>query len=183
MLGSTTMFSPRLFQSCCSMVARAATARPAPSLTGSLARTLATRSGSDRRPDTGNIGDIVDRATIGFGSMPPIPPMEEDPLQGADQIWKKKSQEALRQAELVPPAHAYSGRSVEVESGKVADAIRNLEGILNRNKVRLRLRQTQRHEKRGEKLRRLKSERWRNQFAASVREKVQLVTKIRDRGA
>ncbi|KAF6765184.1 hypothetical protein DFP72DRAFT_840105 [Ephemerocybe angulata] len=105
--------------------------------------------------------------------MPPIPPMEEDPLQGADQIWKKKSQEALRQAELVPPAHAYSGlrfplgRSVEVESGKVADAIRNLEGILNRNKVRLRLRQTQRHEKRGEKLRRLKSERWRNQFAAS----------------
>ncbi|KAJ3540919.1 hypothetical protein NMY22_g4103 [Coprinellus aureogranulatus] len=119
-----------------------------------------------------------------------------------DKRWKEQSQNALLEAERQPPAHAYTGRSVHVSSGKVADAIRTLDNILNRNKVRYYLRQQQRHEKRGEKLRRLRSERWRKQFAnevchllpssplpiitpgsTQVRKKVQLVTKIRNRGA
>jgi hypothetical protein len=62
-----------------------------------------------------------------------------------------------------------SGRSVSVHSGKVAEAIRSLDGILGRNRFRYQLRLQERHEKRGEKLRRLRSERWRKQFAAEVR--------------
>lgn len=61
------------------------------------------------------------------------------------------------------------GRSVTVAKGRVADAIRQLDSILNKNKVRQTLRLAQRHEKRGEKRRRLESERWRKQFANEVR--------------
>ncbi|TEB35897.1 hypothetical protein FA13DRAFT_1787364 [Coprinellus micaceus] len=100
-----------------------------------------------------------------------------------DAMWKEQSKNALSEAERQPPAHAYSGRSVRVHPGRVGEAIRNLDLTLARNRVRYYLRLQQRHEKRGEKLRRLKSERWRKQFANEVRKKVQLVTKIRSRGA
>lgn len=51
----------------------------------------------------------------------------------------------------------------------VGDALRMLDGILSRNKVKYQLRMTERHEKKGYKRRRLASERWRNQFANEVR--------------
>ncbi|KAJ2916018.1 hypothetical protein MD484_g4382, partial [Candolleomyces efflorescens] len=102
---------------------------------------------------------------------------------GVEELWRIQSNDALEEAKRSPPAHAYSGRSVSVYPGKVAEAIRSLDTILGRNRFRYHLRLQERHEKRGEKLRRLRSERWRKQFAAEVRKKVQLVTKIRNRGA
>ncbi|KAG5643481.1 hypothetical protein DXG03_000869 [Asterophora parasitica] len=115
-------------------------------------------------------------------------------------IWQQKSDKAKKAVEEDPPAGAYSGRSVKVLGGNVADAYARLNSILQRNKVRAQLRRAERHEKKGEKRRRLESERWRRQFAhevrsfalgvcvyrafrKQVRKKVQLVTKIRNRGA
>jgi len=97
--------------------------------------------------------------------------------------WESKSSSAMTELALRPPVKAYSGRSVRVKDGNVADAYIRLQGILQRNKVRTQLSREQRHEKKGEKRRRLDSERWRRQFAHEVRNKVQLVTKIRNRGA
>ncbi|KXN82094.1 hypothetical protein AN958_03252 [Leucoagaricus sp. SymC.cos] len=76
----------------------------------------------------------------------------------------------------------YSGRTVTVTKN-LGDSLKILDGILSRNKVKVQLRLTERHEKKGCKRRRLASERWRNQFANEVRKKVQLVMKMRDRGA
>lgn len=93
------------------------------------------------------------------------------------------------------------GRSVKVYAGNVADAYNRLDKILKRNRVKRTLKLTERHEKKGVKRRRLKSERWRRRFAnevgwlrqisrrflitisQQVRNKVQLVAKIRRRGA
>ncbi|KAF9464675.1 hypothetical protein BDZ94DRAFT_1307667 [Collybia nuda] len=100
-----------------------------------------------------------------------------------EQIWRQKSAAARNAAAEHPPANAYSGRCVQVMDGNVGDAYQRLNQILSRNKVRAQLRRAERHEKKGEKRRRLSSERWRRQFAHEVRKKVQLVTKIRNRGA
>ncbi|KAI0273607.1 hypothetical protein BC834DRAFT_816254, partial [Gloeopeniophorella convolvens] len=75
------------------------------------------------------------------------------------------------------------GRSIEVKNGGVAEALNKLQFILSRNRVALELRLVVRHEKKGYKRRRLSSERWRKMFAHEVRKKVQLVNKIRARGA
>ncbi|KAF5391386.1 hypothetical protein D9757_001913 [Collybiopsis confluens] len=77
----------------------------------------------------------------------------------------------------------YYGRSVDVVDGDVGKAFKRLDSILTRNMVRRELRLTERHEKKGPKRRRLESERWRRLFAHEVRKSVQLVTKIRKRGA
>ncbi|KAI9509360.1 hypothetical protein F5148DRAFT_978358, partial [Russula earlei] len=76
-----------------------------------------------------------------------------------------------------------SGRSIEVRNGDVADALNRLQYALRRNRVLPELRLAARHEKKGYKRRRLNSERWRRRFAHEVRKKVQLVNKIRARGA
>jgi ribosomal protein S21 len=86
-------------------------------------------------------------------------------------------------AALTPPKGPYAGRSVEVKNGNVAEALGRLQYTLQRNRVQLELRLTARHEKKGYKRRRLSSERWRRRFAHEVRKKVQLVNKIRARGA
>ncbi|KAG6911508.1 hypothetical protein DXG01_014582 [Tephrocybe rancida] len=101
----------------------------------------------------------------------------------AEERWQKKSEEALRVLKDNPPANAYTGRSVSVKGGNIADAYGRLQSILTRNKVQAQLRRAERHEKKGVKRRRLSSERWRRQFAHEVRRKVQLVAKIRNRGA
>ncbi|KAF9069658.1 hypothetical protein BDP27DRAFT_1222037, partial [Rhodocollybia butyracea] len=75
------------------------------------------------------------------------------------------------------------GRSVRVTDGNLADSFAKLNNILSRNKVRQQLYLNNRHEKKGPKRRRLQSERWRRLFAHEVRKNVQLVTKIRKRGA
>ncbi|KAG6818138.1 hypothetical protein H0H87_000043 [Tephrocybe sp. NHM501043] len=100
-----------------------------------------------------------------------------------EELWKAKSAEALRRLTDRPPANAYTGRSVTVKGGNVADAYGRLQSILQRNKVQAQLRRAERHEKKGVKRRRLSSERWRKQFAHEVRRKVELVAKIRNRGA
>ncbi|EAU88562.2 hypothetical protein CC1G_04268 [Coprinopsis cinerea okayama7 len=84
--------------------------------------------------------------------------------------WADMSAIARHSAQKNPPAGPYDGRKVTVQKGKgVADAMRALDSILTRNKVRQQLRLQQRHEKRGEKLRRLRSLRWRKLFANEVR--------------
>ncbi|KAJ3786624.1 hypothetical protein GGU10DRAFT_310658 [Lentinula aff. detonsa] len=77
----------------------------------------------------------------------------------------------------------YIGRSARVVDGDLADAFKRVDMILARNKVRKQLKLAERHEKKGPKRRRLESERWRRLFAHEVRKNVQLVTKIRRRGA
>ena len=93
-----------------------------------------------------------------------------------------------------------AGRSVRVFNGNLADAFKKLDSILGRNRVRAQVRMDERHEQKGAKRRRLSSERWRKRFAhevsgfismhvlfclilLKVRLKVQLVKKIRRRGA
>ncbi|KAF9564658.1 hypothetical protein CPC08DRAFT_734350 [Agrocybe pediades] len=99
-----------------------------------------------------------------------------------EERWKESSKRALEDARNSPPANPYSGRTVEV--GKNLSAtFRKLDAILARNQVRKQLRLTERHEKKGVKRRRLSSERWRKRFADEVRKKVQLVIKIKERGA
>lgn len=63
------------------------------------------------------------------------------------------------------PMRCFTGRSIKVTDGNVAEAYKKLETILGRNKVRAQLRLAERHEKKGAKRRRLSSERWRKQFS------------------
>ncbi|KAJ3517151.1 hypothetical protein NLJ89_g689 [Agrocybe chaxingu] len=102
--------------------------------------------------------------------------------QTVEDRWRDQSRKALEDSKMYPPAHAYTGRTVEVTKD-LGMAYKQLDSILSRNQVRQTLRLTERHEKKGVKRRRLRSERWRKQFANEVRKKVQLVMKIRDRGA
>ncbi|KAK2466939.1 hypothetical protein APHAL10511_001197 [Amanita phalloides] len=95
--------------------------------------------------------------------------------------WERMSKEACKLEHK--PADPYSGRSVHVANGNLADAFKKLDYILARNKVRVEARKNERHEQKGAKRRRLSSERWRKRFAHEVRLKVQLVQKIRRRGA
>jgi len=83
----------------------------------------------------------------------------------------------------VQPGNTYSGRSVEVNEGDVGQAFRKLDAIMGKNNVWAELRKTARHERKGEKRRRLQSERWRRRFKEEVRKRVQMVLEIRRRGA
>ncbi|KAJ7219248.1 hypothetical protein GGX14DRAFT_356167, partial [Mycena pura] len=74
------------------------------------------------------------------------------------------------------------GRSVKVKGGNFSEAVKELDKILARNRVRTTLFATARHEKKGVKRRRLQSDQWRKHFANQVRKNVQLVHKIRRRG-
>ncbi|RXW24115.1 hypothetical protein EST38_g1713 [Candolleomyces aberdarensis] len=161
------MFSNRLFHAC-SSVAKAVSARPT-FIYASTFRAMGTQPPSRIQDELAVLQKHTENA--------------KSSSLGIEDLWRHQSSDALEDAKRFPPAHAYSGRSVPVHSGKVAEAIRSLDGILGRNRFRYQLRLQERHEKRGEKLRRLRSERWRKQFAAEVRKKVQLVTKIRNRGA
>ncbi|KAI0831204.1 hypothetical protein BC628DRAFT_1415741 [Trametes gibbosa] len=96
-------------------------------------------------------------------------------------IWKNKENNEVK--ELSSPNNAYSGRSVQVTKNEVAFALTKLKGILTINAVRQTAVRDERHEKKGEKRNRLKSQRWRRRFAHEVRKKVQLVNEIRARGA
>lgn len=72
---------------------------------------------------------------------------------------------------LADELHALSsilGRSVQVRDGNVGAAYRKLGGILTQNHVWEELRRTERHEKKGAKRRRLRSERWRTRFKEEV---------------
>lgn len=68
-----------------------------------------------------------------------------------------------------PNLNSLSGRSIRVKEGHFAEAVRDLERVLSRNQVRATLRNTERHEKKGVKRRRIHSEQWRKHFAHQVR--------------
>ncbi|KAG6868368.1 hypothetical protein C0993_004014 [Termitomyces sp. T159_Od127] len=108
-----------------------------------------------------------------------VVPKEKTPAE----LWQERSMDYENRRRDQTPVSTYSGRSVLVKSGNVGEAYARLQSILYRNKVQAQLRLTERHEKKGVKRRRLSSERWRKQFAHEVRKKVQLVAKIRNRGA
>ncbi|KAI0928798.1 hypothetical protein AcW2_004687 [Taiwanofungus camphoratus] len=119
----------------------------------------------------------------------------------AEEIWKYR--EDLIVQSLPKPTDAYSGwsnlilnarqglhdstlpagRSIDVYNKDVAAAFAKLRRIIIQNGVVKELRLAERHEKKGDKRRRLKSERWRRRFAYEVRKKVQLVNEIRARGS
>lgn len=63
----------------------------------------------------------------------------------------------------------FSGRSVKVKGGNFGEALRELDKILAHNRVKATLRLTERHEKKGVKRRRIKSQQWRKHFANQVR--------------
>ncbi|KAL4248130.1 bacterial ribosomal protein bS21 family protein [Abortiporus biennis] len=98
-----------------------------------------------------------------------------------EEAWKQ--QEYLHVQFLRPPPGPYAGRTVPVLSNNFATAYSDLSQLLRHNKVQSELRLTKRHERKGDKRRRLKSERWRRLFAHMVRQKVQLVKEIRTYGA
>lgn len=181
------MFAQRLFQSCSSIASRTVLARPS-SFSAPVSRSFAAFRTLHSNYDSGQPRsleamlyklDVLPGGDLSSGNAKQTTTM--------DAMWKEQSKNALSEAERQPPAHAYSGesasliillpsssifwagRSVRVHPGRVGEAIRNLDLTLARNRVRYYLRLQQRHEKRGEKLRRLKSERWRKQFANEVR--------------
>ncbi|KAI0374788.1 hypothetical protein BV20DRAFT_1048810 [Pilatotrama ljubarskyi] len=96
-------------------------------------------------------------------------------------IWRERENTEVKR--LPKPNDAYSGRSVTVINHDVSFALTKLKGILAVNAVRQTNVRDERHEKKGEKRNRLKSQRWRRRFAHEVRKKVQLVNEIRARGA
>ncbi|KAF5357932.1 hypothetical protein D9756_001593 [Leucocoprinus leucothites] len=104
------------------------------------------------------------------------------PIGQPEKSWTGDTDIALRAITSQPLPNPYSGRTVAVTKS-LGDSLKALDGILARNKVKYELRSAERHEKKGVKRRRLASERWRNQFANEVRKNVQLVMKMRDRGA
>ncbi|PFH54377.1 hypothetical protein AMATHDRAFT_53331 [Amanita thiersii Skay4041] len=119
------------------------------------------------------------QAIQGFTNVP-APHKAARPLT-ADGEWARMAKELAKNEPLV--ANPFSGRTVRVVNNNLADAFRKLDGIIGRNKVRAQLKQSERHEQKGAKRRRLSSERWRKRFSHEVRLKVQLVEKIRRRGA
>lgn len=100
--------------------------------------------------------------------------------KSAAEEWARRSDYAM--SKLCEPPTAYSGRTVEVRNS-LATAYNTLRSVISKNNIIAELRQQQRHEKKGYKRRRLRSERWRRLFASQVREKVRLVQSIVRRGA
>ncbi|KZT11395.1 uncharacterized protein LAESUDRAFT_692200 [Laetiporus sulphureus 93-53] len=99
----------------------------------------------------------------------------------AEEKWKKREASVVQN--LQKPDNPYTGRSVAVHNHEVGAAFTALRRIMSANAVARELRLVQRHEKKGVKRRRLKSERWRRRFAHEVRKKVKLVNEIRARGS
>ncbi|OSX65200.1 hypothetical protein POSPLADRAFT_1038980 [Postia placenta MAD-698-R-SB12] len=103
-----------------------------------------------------------------------------DQDKSPEDVWKERGEAVSRYLSL--PNTPYSGRSVSTYTG-VAFAFTKLRRILSTNHVVKELRMAERHEKKGDKRRRLRSVRWRRRFAHEVRKKVQLVNEIRARGS
>ncbi|KAL4067604.1 hypothetical protein V8B97DRAFT_1949945 [Scleroderma yunnanense] len=117
----------------------------------------------------------------------------DDPIQLATLALRKKENQlkkltpaeawAQRSArlDLPAPADPYAGRRILVTSDLRSTFVK-LSRRLHRNSVYKEWKLSSRHEKRGIKRSRLRSERWRKRFADEVRRKVQLVSTIRRRG-
>ncbi|KAJ7109351.1 hypothetical protein C8R44DRAFT_743623 [Mycena epipterygia] len=112
----------------------------------------------------------------------PISDKIVEPTTPAAEKWRAQSRYTVPLLLKHRPADAYQGRSVQVGARSFGEAAAELDRILNNNRVRYTLFKTERHEKKGERRRRIKSEQWRKHFANQVRKNVQLVRKIRQRG-
>jgi len=95
-----------------------------------------------------------------------------------EQIWSAMSERHLA---VLPPS-IYAGRSVPVKHGDISRAMNSLSTRLRANRVQKTWKYQMRHEKKGVKRRRLKSERWRRRFADEIRRKIELVRSIQRRG-
>ncbi|KIM65233.1 hypothetical protein SCLCIDRAFT_113130 [Scleroderma citrinum Foug A] len=93
------------------------------------------------------------------------------------EIWAQRS----KRLNLAPPADRYAGERIPVTSD-LRSTFLKLSRRLHKNSVYREWKLSNRHEKRGIKRSRLRSERWRKRFADEVRRKVQLVSTIRRRG-
>ncbi|KAI0062285.1 hypothetical protein BV25DRAFT_666288 [Artomyces pyxidatus] len=147
---------------------------PHPAFLPMTSRRFTQQAGNDRWQML-NVGNASIRE--GGDRLPPQRTVSRTPAE----LWAANSVQAMKH--LPPPKDAYAGRSFEVRNGDVGGALALLQACLQRNKVYTELRMTTRHEQKGEKRRRLRSERWRRRFANEVRNKVQLVNAIRRRGA
>ncbi|KAJ7774801.1 hypothetical protein B0H16DRAFT_1450293 [Mycena metata] len=137
----------------------------------------------DIKPDIPNISQERDpdntwKNPVGDVATQPLP---GDEKTAADK-WRAHSARIVPHLQRVRIPDAYTGRSVYVNSGKFTEAVREFERILRMNTVRHTWISTARHEKKGPKRRRIRSEQWRKHFAHQVRKNVQLVHKIRRRG-
>ncbi|KAG9318458.1 hypothetical protein JVU11DRAFT_549 [Chiua virens] len=111
-------------------------------------------------------------------------------------MWADKS----NHSKLPPPPDTWTGRRLTVRNGDLNSAFQLLNSRIRNNNVAKEIALTVRHEKKGDKRARLRSERWRKRFADAarrihlpscprtnqtypqVRKKVQLVSTIRRRG-
>ncbi|KAF8136335.1 hypothetical protein EV363DRAFT_1157706 [Boletus edulis] len=96
-------------------------------------------------------------------------------------MWADKSDNL----KLPPPPDAWTGRRIAVRNGNLQGAFQQLNLRLRHNHVAKEIALTVRHEKKGDKRARLRSERWRKRFADAActdPKKVQLVSTIRRRG-
>ncbi|KAJ7046757.1 hypothetical protein C8F04DRAFT_1061638 [Mycena alexandri] len=137
----------------------------------------------DIKPDIPNIPQERDpnnswNNSVGDVATQPLPGEEIS----AEDRWRVHSARTIPVLQRVRIPDAYTGRSVRVNSGKFAEAVREFERVLRTNTVRHTWVSTARHEKKGPKRRRIRSEQWRKHFAHQVRKNVQLVHKIRRRG-
>ncbi|TDL27449.1 hypothetical protein BD410DRAFT_782532 [Rickenella mellea] len=106
------------------------------------------------------------------------------PIQGEEEIsrmWRKAAEVDLK--DIPQPGTAYTGRTIFVHKKNVGLALRKLSDVLMTNHVWSEARRAQRHEKKGEKRRRLSRTRWHRRFKEEVREKVALVKDIVRRGS
>ncbi|KAK0197136.1 hypothetical protein F5146DRAFT_30378 [Armillaria mellea] len=124
------------------------------------------------------------KAEFQSGMVPVLPALERMPDRDSvgatpEHIWKTHAKSVYDSTKDISPPTAYS---VRVRSN-IMDSYAMLSNLLQRNNVRRELGKASRHEKKGVKRRRLASETWRRVFAHEVRNSVQLVAKIRSRGA
>ena len=133
-------------------------------------------SGQSQTANWSHLNDVYSRAVNVEQNGPSNSPDERWAVQSRFRMASLKSPKGPYAGTTVfpPPsnlkAFSYinSGRSIEVKSGNVADALNTLQYTLQRNRVVAELRLTARHEKKGYKRRRLSSERWRRRFAHEV---------------
>ncbi|KAN0077309.1 hypothetical protein V8E55_011164 [Tylopilus felleus] len=121
-------------------------------------------------PGTFDIKDMLGKALDFKGSL------SED--RSPADMWANKSDNL----KLPPPPDTWTGRRLVVQDGDLRRAFQQLNLRLRMNNVAKEIALTVRHEKKGDKRARLRSERWRKRFADAVRKKVQLVSTIRRRG-
>jgi len=100
------------------------------------------------------------------------------PKRNPEEIWQERS----NKLEPNPPLNNYAGRSVLVRTDNISGALKSLSRRLKANNVYQTWKYQMRHEKKGVKRRRLKSQRWRRRFADEIRKKIALVRSIQRRG-